>query len=136
MDGLDRIAQARGELGDLVTGIGRVAAAVVEEIADVVGLEDLDQTFVLAPIGLQALQFVATGTKGAGGGVAQRRDGLVRLQAGVDQILGERADDAVASGIDLGDPVRVTARGLDHTTGRGIDDGGHPTGLGIEGILG
>ena len=58
------------------------------------------------------------------------------LLAGVDQVLGERADDAVASGIDLADLAAVLAGGLDHPAGGCVDDGGHAAGLGVEGVLG
>jgi hypothetical protein len=105
VDGLHRVAHLLRQLADLVAGIGRVAAAVVEEVADVVRLEDLDQALVLALVGLQALELVAAGAEAAGRGVAQRGDVLGRFLAGVDQVLGQRADDAVAAGIDVGDLV-------------------------------
>jgi hypothetical protein len=70
-----------------------------------VGLEDLDQALVLALVGLQALQLVAAGAEGAGGRVAQGGDVLGGLLAGVDQVLGQRPDDAVAAGVDVGDLV-------------------------------
>ena len=47
VDGLHRVAQLLGQLRDLEAGVGRVAAAVVEEVADVVRLEDFDQALVL-----------------------------------------------------------------------------------------
>jgi hypothetical protein len=34
-------------LGDLQTGVGRIAPAVVEEIADVVSLKDIDESLIL-----------------------------------------------------------------------------------------
>jgi len=40
------LAHGFAELRDLEAGVGRVAAAVVEEVADVVRLEDLDQALV------------------------------------------------------------------------------------------
>src|SRR6187455_3420609 len=54
-----RITERAGNLRDLVRGVGRVVAAVIEEIADVVRLEYFDQPFVLGAIFLQALQLVA-----------------------------------------------------------------------------
>src|SRR5438309_2123856 len=50
------------------------------------------------------------------------------------EVFAKRADDAVAAGIDLADAVLVSARGLDHARGAGVDDGGHPARLCIEGI--
>ncbi len=135
VDGLDRIAHGLGELGDLVAGVGGVAAAIVEEVADVVGLEDLDQALVLALVVLQALELVAAGAEAAGRRVAQGGDVLRGLLVGVDQVLGQRADDAVAAGIDIADLVRVLARGLDDAAGGGVDDGGDTAGLGVKGVL-
>ena len=135
MDGLDRVAQGLGELGDLVAGVGGVAPAVVEEVTDVVSPEDLDQTLILALVGLQALQLVAARTEAAGRGIAERRDVLGGLQVGVDQVLGQGADDAVAACVDVGDLVRVGAGGLDHPAGRGVDHRSDTAGLGVKGIL-
>src|SRR5690606_40004223 len=84
-----------------------VAATVIEEVTDIVRLEYLDQALVLGTVGLQALELVAAGTEGAGGGVAQGGNVLRRFQAGVDQILGQCTDDAVAPSIDLADLVRI-----------------------------
>ncbi len=54
--------------------------------------------------------------------------------ADIDQILGQRTDDAVAARVDLADLAPVLQGGFDHTAGGGIDDRGDPAGLGIEGI--
>ena len=56
------------------------------------------------------------------------------LLAGVDQVFGERAENAVAPGEDLADPARVLAGRLDDAAGGGIDNGGDTAGLSIEGI--
>ncbi len=135
MDRLHRIAHGVGELGDLIAGIRGVAAAVVEEIADVVGLEDLDQALVLTLVGLQALELIAAGTQAAGGRVAEGRDIGGGLFVGVDQVFGEGADDAVASGIDVGDLVRILAGGFDHPAGGGVDHGGDSAGLSVKGVF-
>jgi hypothetical protein len=135
VDSLNWIAQGLGELRDLVAGVGRVAAAVIEEVADIVGLEDLDEPVVLALVGLQALELVAAGAEAAGGRMAQGGDVCGGLLAGVDQVLGQGADNAVAAGIDVGDLVRMLAGRLNDAAGGGIDYGGDATGLGIKGIL-
>ncbi len=120
-----RVAQALADLRDLVGGVLGVAAAVVEEVADVVGLEDLDQALVLGAVLLQALELVACRAERPRRGVAQRGDGLGRLLAGVDELLVECPEDARLAGVDGADGVRVGARGLDDATGGGVDDGGH-----------
>jgi hypothetical protein len=135
VDGLDGIAHGFGQLAHLVAGVRRVAAAVVEEVADVVGLEDLDQAFVFALVGFQRLQLETTGAEGAGRRRTQRGDGRVRFLAGIDQLLGQRADDAIAAGVDLADDIGMLARGLDDAAGGGVDDGGDAAGLSVKGIL-
>src|SRR5690606_8584991 len=135
VDGADRVAHGLGELRDLQARIGRVAAAVVEEVADVVGAEHLDQALVLGAVLVDALELVAARAEGARGRVLQGGDGRGRFAAGVDEILGERADDAVAAGVDLADAVAIGAGGLDDAGGAGVDHGGDPAGLGIEGVL-
>ena len=57
--GLHGETQLFRQLGDLVAGVGGIPAAVVEKIADVVRLEDLDQPFILGPVFLQPLELVA-----------------------------------------------------------------------------
>ena len=105
VDGLQGIAHGLAELRYLQAGVGRIAATVIEEVADVVGLENFYQALVLGPVLLQALQFVAAGAEGAGGGGEQAVNGGLALLAGVYQVLAQCTDDAVATGIDLADPV-------------------------------
>ena len=62
------------------------------------------------------------------------RDRARRLLAGVDQVFGERTDDAVATSIDLADAVAMATRSLDDCASRDVDDGGHAAGLGVEGV--
>ena len=128
------IAQLLGELRDLEAGVGRVAAAVVEEVADVVRLEDLDQALVLGGVVLVLLQLVARRAERARRRVAQGADVGGAFEAGVDQVLGERAEDAVPAGVHLADAALVLAGRLDHSAGRGVDDGGDPAGLGVESV--
>ena len=47
----------------------------------------------------------------------------------------QRADDAVAAGVDFADPVLALARGFDHAAGGGIDHRGDAAGLGIESVF-
>ena len=59
------------QLGNLIAGIGGIAAAVVEEVVDVMGLEDLDQPLVLTLVLFQALELVTAGTESARGRMTQ-----------------------------------------------------------------
>ncbi len=134
VDGLDRVAHGLGELRHLEAGVGGVAAAVVEEVADVVRLEHLDQALVLGAAFLQTLQLEAAGTERARRRVAQGRDRVRRFLAGVDQVFRQRADDAVPAGVDLADLVLVPARRFDDAAGGRVDDGSDAAGLGVKGI--
>src|SRR5690606_16872761 len=125
VDGLDRIAHGFGQLGDLQTGVSGVTTAVIEEVTDVVGLEHLDQPLVFGAVGFQALELVAAGTEGTGRGVAQGGDVLCGFEAGIDQILGERANNAVAARVDFADPVRMLACRFNHAGGRSVDNCGN-----------
>ena len=119
-----------------MAGVGRVAAAVIEEITDVVRLEYLDQALVLGLVFRKTLQFIAAGTERAGGRMSERRDVRRAFLTGVDQILAQRADNAIASGIDVCNRARMFAGGLNNARGAGIDHGRHPAGLGIKCIAG
>ena len=85
----------RGLLVDDVRGLGGVVAADVEEVADVVLLQDLED--------LRAVfrrRLLADGAERGGRGV---RDGLERLRAllaEVDEVLVEDALDAVERAVD------------------------------------
>ena len=61
---------------------------------------------------------------------------LVRLLAGIDEILGQRTDDAVPAGKDPAKRLRMAASGLDDPRRRRVDDRGDPTGLSIEDVAG
>ena len=61
------------DLRDLVGGVHRVAAAVVEEVADVVGFEDLDEPLVLGEVRVQAFELVAGRAEGAARAYAATR---------------------------------------------------------------
>ena len=118
----DGIAERRAELRHLERGVHRVIAAVVEEVADVVGAEHLDQALILGAVLLDALQLEARRAERAGRRVLERADGRGALAADVDEILGERTDDAVTPGVHLGD-VSGAHRRLDHAARGGVDDG-------------
>ncbi len=134
-DADERIAQQLRDLRHLVGGVRGIVSAVVEEVTDVVRPEHLDQPLVLGAALLGALQLVAARSERPARRVAQRADRRSRLLRGVDEILGQRADDAVAPGVELPDPALVLARGLDDGAGGGVDRRGYAAGLGVEGVL-
>ena len=109
----------------LKTGIGRIPAAVVEKISDIVSPEDINQPLVLGAIFLEAFQFVAAGTKRARWGCLECRDGAFALLAGIDQVFCQGADNAVSSGKDFPDLLAVLARRFNDATGAGVNHGSH-----------
>src|SRR5690606_24938571 len=113
----------------------RVAAAVVEEVADVVRPEDLDEALVLGAILLEALQLVPGGAESAAGRMPQPRDRPRALGARVDHVLGQRPDDPVAAGVHLADPVAVPAGRRQHAACAGVAAGRAAAGLCIKRVL-
>ena len=132
---LQREAHRLGQLADFKAGVGRVAAAVIKEIADVVCLENLDQTLIFALVGFQRFELEAARTERARRRAAQRGNRRGGLFAGVNQVFGQRADDAITAGVNFADHIFMLARGFDHAAGRGVDYGGHATGLCVKGIF-
>ena len=63
MDGLQGIAEFFRELRNFQAGIGRVAAAVVKKITDVVRLEYFYEALILDAVFFQPFEFEAAGTK-------------------------------------------------------------------------
>jgi len=134
-DADEGVAHLGSDLRDLVGSVGRVVAPVVEEIADVVRLEDFDQALVLGLVFLQAFQLVAARSKSTAGRMAQGPDCRRRFLGRVDEVLGKRADNPVASGVDLADVAAVLTRRFDDAAGGGVDGGGNPAGLCVKGVL-
>ena len=66
--------------------------------------------------------------------MAETGNRFVRLEAGVDEFLGQGADDAVPAGKYLAESVGVLARRLDEAAGGCVDDRGYPARLRIKGV--
>ena len=112
------------ELRNLVGGVLGVVAPYVEEVADVVGLEDLQHALKV----LLLLELVAAGAEGGTRSVAEGADLLLRLRGEVDQVLLEDAEDAVQAAVDLLNGLVVESLG--HDAGQAsVDDGGRTTRL-------
>ena len=113
---------------DLVAGIHRVVAAVIEEIADVVFFENLENALIVGFVGLGIGDLIAAGAEGGGGRVEQAFQLCGVLLIHHHQAVVEDADDAVKRAVDLGD-VLALQRGLDDAVGAGVDNGGGTAGL-------
>ncbi len=128
-DAGERVAELGGQLRDLVGGVGGVVAAVVEEPAHVVRLEDLQQALVLGAVGFDRLELVAARTERAAGRMRQGANGGGGFLGGVHQFLAQGTEDAVAGRQHLD----LAGAGLADDAGRGgVDDGGDTAGLGVQ----
>ena len=116
-------------------GVLGIAAAVVEKEPDVMRLKNFDQAVVLRPMLANRRELVATGPERGTRGVFERGDRGFGLDAGIDQVFSQGADDAVAPGIDLADLLRMPARSLQDAASRHVDHRGDPARLGVERIL-
>src|SRR6202034_4592909 len=74
-DAGDGKAERGPDLRHLERGIHRIVAAVVEEVADVVRAENLDQALVLGAVLLDTLELEARRAEGAGRCVPERAQG-------------------------------------------------------------
>src|SRR5262249_17448888 len=122
----DGIAEVGRDLRDLETGIRRVAAAVIEEVPNMVRLEDLQQSVIRRAVVLKAWQLVARGAKGPPRGVRKPCESGSRLLARVDQIFGQCTNDAMAARIDRTDLARMLACRLNHPSRARIDHRCYP----------
>src|SRR5688572_27087265 len=116
MNGLNGIAELVRELRNFQTGVSGVSTAVEEEVADVMRFEHFDQTLVLARVVIELFQFVTRRTECARWRVTQGADRGSRLLTRIDEILVQRAHDAMASGVQLADLALVLAAGFDDAT--------------------
>jgi hypothetical protein len=91
------------ELRDLVGRVLGVVAADVEEIADVVGLEDLEHALVV----LLLLELVAAGAERRARRVLEGADLLLGFCGEVDQVFLEDTQHSVEAAIDLLDRLMV-----------------------------
>src|SRR5262245_46966777 len=117
----DRIAEVSRDLGDLETGIRRVAAAIIEEVSNMVRLENLQQPVIRRAVVLKAWQLVARGAEGASRGMREPRNRGSRLLARVDQLFRQRAEDTMTARVDSVDLARILACRLNHPSRARVD---------------
>ena len=127
-DDVAGVAHLLHVLADLVAGVHGVVAAVVEEVAHVVLLEDLQDAAVVGVVLVRVGQLIPAGAQGGGGGVLEQIQLGRVLLAHVVQFVGQHPFDAVGSPQNPGD-LGGGQGGLDDPLGTGIDDRGGPAGL-------
>ena len=113
---------------DLVAGIHGVVAAVIEEVADIMLFEYLQNALVIGVVQLGIGDLVAAGAESRGGGVLQKPQLLGILQPHVKQAVIQHALDAVLCAQHLGDGAGLQRR-VDHAVSAGIDNGSGAAGL-------
>src|SRR3954453_19215359 len=83
---------------------------------------------------LDRAKLVAAGSESCSRGVLECGDRGLGLDTCVDEVFGQRAEDAIAPGINLTDLPGMPAGGLQHAAGRSVDYRGDTARLGIKGI--
>jgi hypothetical protein len=127
------VVHLAGEAAELRRRVHRVVPADVEEVADVVRPEDLEDPLVVGPAGVEVLQLVPATAEGAAGRALQPVDlGRVFLRQ-VVQVLLEHAEDAVQRPVDAGEDLRGRQGRLNHPAGAGVDHRRRPARLGDHG---
>ena len=105
---------------DLVAGIHGVVAAVIEEVADIMLFEYLQNALVIGVVQLGIGDLVAAGAESRGGGVLQKPQLLGILQPHVKQAVIQHALDAVLCAQHLGDGAGLQRR-VDYAVGAGVN---------------
>ena len=113
---------------DFVAGVHGVVSAVVEEVADVIFLEDLQDALIIGVVHIRVLHLIAAGAQSGGRGVFQQFQLGGVLLAHIEQPVVQHALDAMLRAQDAGD-VGVFQSGADDAVGAGVDDGSGTAGL-------
>src|SRR4051794_29500573 len=92
----------------------------------------LDQALILLAVLLNRPELVATGPERPARSIFERLDCGFGLNAGVDQVFRQRADDTVAPGIDLADLFGMLPCGLQYATRGSVYHRGDPTRLSVK----
>ena len=107
--------------GDLVAGVHGIVAAVVEEIAHIVFLEDLQNTLVIGIVHGSVLQLVAAGAQRRGGRASEQGQLSGILQTDIIEPVVQNALDAVGCAQDAGDAAALQSGGK-NAVSAGVDD--------------
>lgn len=127
-DDIAVVALPLHELADLVAGVHAVVAAVVEEKADVVLLEDLEEPLVVGGILVVILELVSGRAERGRRSVLQKLQLIHIFLADVVELLLQNADDAVLRAVHRGDVLLLQR--LDENARRtAVDDGGRTPAL-------
>ena len=115
-------------LADLVAGVHGVVAAVVEEIANVVLLEDLEDPLEVGIVGIGVGDLIAAGAQQGRRGVEHAGQLFGVFLVHDHEAIVQHAADAVVGAVDDGDVLALEG-GLDDAVGAGVDDARGAAGL-------
>ena len=90
MDGLNGVGQLFTELRDFEARIRRIAAAVIEEITDIVGTEYADEALILCAVVIEISEFVTARAERASRGADQSFYCTGALSRSVDELFLQR----------------------------------------------
>ena len=91
MDGLNGVVQLFTELRDFEARIRRIAAAVIEEITDIVGTEYADEALILCAVVIEISEFVSARAERASRSADQSFYCAGALSRSVDELFLQRA---------------------------------------------
>ena len=91
MDGLNGVVQLFTESRDFEARIRRIAAAVIEEITDIVGTEYTDEALILCAVVIEISEFVSARAERASRGADQSLYCTGALSRSVDERFLQRA---------------------------------------------
>ena len=119
------IADGLHVTADLCAGVHRIVAAVIEEIADVVLLEYLEDALIIGIVIFGSRYFITAGAKLGGRSVQQELKFCRILFIHDEKLVVENANYTVRRTVDLGD-VLGFKRSLDNAVRAGVDDRSRP----------
>ena len=122
------IAHGLHILVDFVAGIHGVVAAVIEKVANVMLLKDLQNALVIGVIHSGVRHLIAAGAKRRGGGILQQLQFVRIFQPHIEKAIFQNALNTMLCSQYLCDEIRFQC-GVDHTVSTGIDHSGGAAGL-------
>jgi hypothetical protein len=105
----------------------RITPTIVEEEADVMCTEHLDQALVLRAVLVKRPQLVTARPKRSTWRVFESGDRRSRFKVGINQIFSQGTEDAISASVDLSNLVGILVGDLQQATGRGVDHRTNPT---------
>ena len=113
---------------DLIAGIHGVIAAVIEEVAYIVFLKNLQNAPIIRIVRFRVSHLVTAGAQFRRRCVQQQTELVRVLLTDVIQTVIQNPADTVRRAVNIGDGIRFQC-GLEHAVSAGVDDSSRPSGL-------